>query len=162
VTSDSAVAAGSAGRLVGMAADEPPAPTDDLDAAVRRIGDRWTLLVVDALRAGPRRYGELEADLAGIAPTVLARRLRDLEADGLVTAAPYQDRPVRMAYELTAAGAELAGALDLLRQWGASQRGAGGSGLHHDACGTDLVVRLWCGTCEQVVDDGHASDLHHF
>ena len=111
-----------------MATDPSPAPPDDLDAAVRRIGDRWTLLVVDALRSGPMRYGELESALAGIAPTVLARRLKDLEADGLVTVAPYQDRPVRMAYELTAAGTELAGALDLLRQWGASQRGAGAPG----------------------------------
>ncbi len=144
-----------------MVTDRSPAPPDDLDAAVRRIGDRWTLLVVDALRSGPMRYGELESALAGIAPTVLARRLKDLEADGLVTAAPYQDRPVRMAYELTAAGTELAGALDLLRQWGASQRGAGGPGLHHDACGTDLEVRLWCPTCEQVAEDGQASDLHH-
>jgi DNA-binding HxlR family transcriptional regulator len=135
---------------------------DDLDAAVRRIGDRWTLLVVDALRAGPLRYGELESTLPGIAPTVLARRLRDLETDGLILATPYQSRPVRMSYELTGPGRDLAGALDLLRAWGSTQRGdSGGTGRHHDACGSGLEVRLWCPTCERVVGDGEASDLHH-
>jgi DNA-binding HxlR family transcriptional regulator len=134
---------------------------DDLDAAVRRIGDRWTLLVIDALRDGPRRYGELESALPGIAPTVLAKRLRDLEADALIVATPYQDRPVRMSYELTGAGRDLAGALDLLRAWGATQQGASATGRHHDTCGSDLEVRLWCPTCDRVVDEGESSDLHH-
>jgi DNA-binding HxlR family transcriptional regulator len=140
---------------------DPAAPIDDLDAAVRRIGDRWTLLVVDALRIGPRRYGELESDLPGIAPTVLARRLRDLEADGLIVATPYQDRPVRMSYELTGAGRDLAGALDLLRAWGSTQRGGPAAARHHDACGSDLELRLWCPTCERVVGEDESSDLHH-
>ena len=143
--------------------DTADTPTDDLDSAVRRIGDRWTLLLLDALRTRPLRYGELESALTDIAPTVLARRLRDLESDGLLVATPYQDRPVRMAYELTDAGRDLAGALDLLRHWGSRQRGAatGTVGRHHDTCGSDLEVRMWCPTCERVVDDGESSDLHH-
>lgn len=127
--------------------------SDDLAEALRRVGDRWTLLVVDALRAAPLRYGEIESAVAGIAPNVLARRLRDLESDGLVVATPYQQRPVRMSYELSAAGAELADALEVLRHWGALQRGAG-SGAH-DACGTQLELRRWCPTCRRVVDGSH-------
>lgn len=126
---------------------------DDLAEALRRVGDRWTLLVVDALRTGPLRYGEIESAVSGIAPNVLARRLRDLEAEGLVVATPYQQRPVRMSYGLTAAGAELADALEVLRHWGARQRG-GGSGSH-DVCGTQLELRRWCPTCRRVVDDSH-------
>jgi DNA-binding HxlR family transcriptional regulator len=139
----------------------PARPDDDLDLAARRIADRWTLRVLDALRAGPSRYGELEERLAGIAPTVLARRLRDLEADGLILGVPYQDRPVRLSYELTDDGRQLAGALDLLRQWGASRSGGSGAGLHHETCGTDLELRFWCPTCERVVGDDESGDLHH-
>lgn len=138
-----------------------PDAGDGLDAAARRVGDRWTLRILDALRRGPARYGELEQALAPIAPNVLARRLRDLEADGLITATAYQRRPVRLAYELTDAGHRLAGALDLLRQWGAGRGTGGHTGLHHATCGTEVELRLWCPTCEREVTDRDAEDLHH-
>ena len=48
------------------------------------VGDRWTLLVVRELLDAPRRYGDLLAALAPIATDMLASRLRDLEAHGLV------------------------------------------------------------------------------
>ena len=138
---------------------DAPRPTDDLAEALLRVGDRWSLQVVDALRAGARRYGELESVVRGIAPNVLSKRLRDLEAEGLVVASPYQRRPVRMTYELTEVGRDLAGALDLLRHWGSSLRG--GEPMHHDACGTEVELRLWCPTCERVVTDLDAEGLHH-
>ena len=49
-----------------------------LEEAVSRVGDRWTLLLVDALLAGPRRFGDLQEDLKGIAPNVLSARVRHL------------------------------------------------------------------------------------
>lgn len=132
--------------------------------ATRRIGDRWTLLVVDALLAGPRRFGEIEQDVGGIAPNVLTKRLRQLEADGVVRAVPYSTRPLRMVYELTDAGSELAGALALLASWGQRQRGAGHvasrGGATHRTCGTPLETRLWCPTCDRGVDDLEADELH--
>jgi len=130
-----------------------------IEAAVGRVGDRWTLLVVDALLSGPRRFGELEHDLPGVASNVLAKRLRHLEDEGLVVAEPYSDRPVRMAYRLTATGQELAGALRLLAQWGAAAGGSAdgeASTPGHGTCGTPLEARWWCPTCEQQVDDPHA------
>jgi len=90
-----------------------------LGAALDSVGDRWTLLVVEALLDGSRRFGDLEEALPGIAPNVLSARLRRLEADGLVLAEPYSDRPRRFVYELTASGRALAGALRLLADWGA-------------------------------------------
>ena len=77
---------------------EPAAP---LAYAVERIGDRWTILIVDALMSGPRKFGELEADVTGIAPTVLTKRLRQLDTDGIVVGRPYSERPLRFSYELT-------------------------------------------------------------
>src|SRR5436305_2511523 len=78
-----------------------------LAAALDVIGDRWTLLVVNALMNGPRRFGELQDEVPDIAANILTQRLRRLERDALVVARPYSTRPLRMVYELTAAGAEL-------------------------------------------------------
>src|SRR4051812_46242431 len=101
--------------MVRMSADE----RSPLAEALAAVGDRWTLLIVDALLVGPRRFNDLQQDTNGIAPNILAARLRRLEDDGLVVAAPYSQRPPRFVYELTAAGRELAGALRLLAGWGA-------------------------------------------
>lgn len=142
-----------------------PADLPALDSAAARIGDRWALLLVAALLDGPRRFGELEGDLSGVASNVLAKRLRSLEADGLVVATPYSTRPVRLAYGLTAAGADLADALRLLAQWGSEHPLAGAAAtpasepLHHAACGTAVEARWWCPTCERLVEPADASDL---
>ena len=103
-----------------MASDQPPSP---LAEAAARVGDRWTLLVIEALLTGPLRFGELRERVRGIAPNILAQRLRHLERETLVVATPYSERPRRFAYELTASGRELRGALRLLADWGAQQSG---------------------------------------
>jgi DNA-binding HxlR family transcriptional regulator len=137
---------------------EPPATP--LAAALDSVGDRWTLLLVEALLDGPRRFGDLQEALSGIAPNVLSQRLRRLEGEGLVLAEPYSERPQRFVYELTASGHELAGALRLLSDWGARHRE--GSDLpRHDACGTPVEARWWCSTCERPVDDDETADLHY-
>ena len=129
-----------------------------LDEAVARVGDRWTLLIVQALLGGPRRFNDLAAALPGIAPTVLSQRLKHLEREAVVVSQPYSRRPPRFAYELTASGRELAGALRLLAQWGAERSGEG-DGLRHVACGTPLEARWYCPTCARPVDDDDAGDL---
>jgi DNA-binding HxlR family transcriptional regulator len=128
-----------------------------LAEALAVVGDRWTLLVVAALLDGPRRFGDLQEEVEGIAPNVLSQRLRHLERHALVIARPYSERPVRMAYELSDAGRELAGALRLLAGWGASRSPTGVAPRHH-ACGTPMQARWWCPTCAQVVDDDHGID----
>src|SRR5579862_8108565 len=82
-----------------------------LAEALARVGDRWTLLVVEALLTGPRRFNELLDQLPGIAANILSERLKRLEREGLLVARLYSDRPPRAAYQLTAEGRELAGAL---------------------------------------------------
>src|SRR4029079_2257935 len=90
-----------------------------LDAALERVGDRWSLLVVEALLEGPRRFGELETAVSGIAPNILTDRLRRLEQGRVIASRPYTQRPPRVAYSLTEDGRELAGVLRLLANWGA-------------------------------------------
>jgi DNA-binding HxlR family transcriptional regulator len=131
-----------------------------LAAALDSVGDRWTLLLVEALLDGPRRFGALEEDLGGIASNVLSQRLRRLEGEGLVLAQPYSERPQRYVYELTAAGRELAGALRLLADWGARHRESADP-PRHAACGTPVEARWWCPTCERAVEDEEAGDLHY-
>ena len=130
-----------------------------LDAALARVGDRWSLLVVDALLDGPRRFGELEAAIPGLATNVLSARLRALEREGLVVGVPYSERPPRLEYQVTEAGRELAGALRLLTRWGGRDADEDDAGPHHRACGTALEARWWCPTCERMVeqtgDEGH-------
>ena len=127
-----------------------------LARAAEVVGDRWSLLVVARLLPGPRRFGELLADLDGLAPNILARRLARLEGEGLVVGEPYSTRPVRHAYRLTARGAELAGTLRMLAGWAVPDQGAPGEGpalAVHDTCGTPLEARWFCGTCDRVVED---------
>src|SRR5258708_26595450 len=102
---------------------DPADVADGLPLALARVGDRWTLQVVNALLVGPRRFNELSDALDGIAPNVLSQRLRQLEADQLVVAEAYSTRPVRFSYHLTETGAALAGALRFLTHWGAEQGG---------------------------------------
>ena len=130
-----------------------------LDRALAQVGDRWTLLVVHALLDGPKRFGELSDALPGIAPNILSQRLKHLERAGVLVTELYSTRPPRVAYELSAAGRELAGALELLAQWGAG-RGGEGEARAHAACGTALEPRWWCPTCERHVDDAEGDDLH--
>jgi DNA-binding HxlR family transcriptional regulator len=142
--------------MQAMATDPTP-----LDRALTRVGDRWTLLVVEALLGGPRRFGELSEALPGIAPNILTARLRKLETDRLIVSAPYSTRPVRHQYELTGDGRELAGALAVLGSW-AARVDALPSATYHDACGTTLELRPWCPTCGLVVDESDADDLDRF
>src|SRR5579859_1203864 len=125
---------------------EPTADHSALADALETIGDRWTLLLIAALLDGPRRFGDLQGALPGIAPNILTQRLRQLERDALVVSRPYSERPPRVVYELSAAGQELAGVMRLLASWGV--RHAGGE-VRHSVCGTPMEARWWCPTCEQ-------------
>jgi DNA-binding HxlR family transcriptional regulator len=131
-----------------------------LGSALDSVGDRWTLLVVEALLDGSRRFGDLETALPGIASNILSARLRSLEAEGLVVAEPYSERPRRFVYELTASGRELAGVLRLLASWGA-RHGDQADPPRHEACGTPVEACWWCPTCELPVEAEQADQLHY-
>jgi DNA-binding HxlR family transcriptional regulator len=135
--------------------DRPRLP---LEAALDRVGDRWSLLVVEALLDGPRRFGELGEILPGIAANILTDRLRRLERAGILRSSPYQERPTRLAYELTADGRALASALRLLADWGA-RRSDDVEPLRHATCGTPLEARYFCPTCASLVDPGEAAEV---
>jgi DNA-binding HxlR family transcriptional regulator len=134
------------------AATHEPSP---LEAALERVGDRWSLLLVEALLDGPRRFNELGDAVSGIAPNILTDRLRRLERERIVVATPYQQRPPRMSYALTADGHDLASALRMLADWGARGR-PDAEPTRHGRCGTPLETRWYCPTCEITVEHPEA------
>ncbi len=137
------------------------APVSALESALDRVGDRWSLLIVDALLERPRRFGELREAMPSIAPNILTDRLRRLERERILVAAPYSTRPPRMEYTLTGDGRDLASALRLLADWGT--RRTGGEPLRHDRCGTPLEARWFCPTCGLAVSDAEigAEETRH-
>jgi DNA-binding HxlR family transcriptional regulator len=122
-----------------------------LSEALEAIGDRWSLAVIANLLEGPLRFGELQERLPAISPNVLSQRLRALQQSGLLLSTPYSHRPLRCLYELTSAGAELAGPLRLLDDWGARRAGADDEPPRHAACETALELRWYCPACEEPV-----------
>ncbi|MEV5433106.1 winged helix-turn-helix transcriptional regulator [Streptomyces sp. NPDC052701] len=87
------------------------------------VGDRWTLLIVRELLAGPRRYTDLHADLPGVSTDVLASRLRDMERDGLATRRRLPPPGAAHVYELTSRGRQLLPVLQALGAWGQAELG---------------------------------------
>jgi DNA-binding HxlR family transcriptional regulator len=82
------------------------------------VGERWALLIVRELLAGPKRYTDLQAGLPGIGPNVLAERLRRLEQAGVVRKRRLPPPAASTVYELTERGAELRAVLNALFDWG--------------------------------------------
>lgn len=100
--------------------------------ALDLVGDRWSLLVVRELSAGPRRYSDLFADLPGISTDMLATRLKGLERDGVII---HRRNGMRSSYELTDTGRALRPVLDALAAWGTPLLG--------DRKPTDAVRAHW-------------------
>jgi len=82
------------------------------------VGDKWSLLVVRDLIRGNETYNALLDSPERIPTNILAERLKRLEKAGIITKAPYQQRPVRYSYTLTKRGCDLGDILLALVRWG--------------------------------------------
>ncbi len=125
-------AAGKAGRGKKSAVKGAAGPKKAPSAPVRRsyrqycglakaldaLGERWTLLIARDLMLGPRRYGDILKGLEGMTTNLLAARLRDMEAGGLIAREKSAGTPRGSAYVLTEAGRELEPVLLALGKWG--------------------------------------------
>ncbi|MDJ0383903.1 helix-turn-helix domain-containing protein [Streptomyces sp. G-G2] len=89
-----------------------------IDAAMDIIGGKWKVLILWALGEAPHRFGALRRTIPGVTEKVLSAQLRELEADGIVHRAAYDEVPPRVEYSLTPLGAELNEALAPLGAWG--------------------------------------------
>ena len=82
------------------------------------LGDKWTLLVVRDMFLGKKTYGEFLASPEGIPTNILADRLKRLEQHGIIDKTPYQQSPVRYAYQLTSKGEQLSAVIKAIIKWG--------------------------------------------
>lgn len=89
-----------------------------LARALDVVGDRWAMLVMRELVFAPKRFTDLQARLDGIAPNLLSRRLKELEAAGLVTRRRLNPPAATTVYELTSTGRTLEPAMLELARWG--------------------------------------------
>jgi DNA-binding HxlR family transcriptional regulator len=84
---------------------------------VELIGRRWTGVVVRAMLAGAARYSDIRAAVPDLSDKMLAERLKELEAEGVVTRAVVPSTPVRVEYHLTEKGRALDAAVAAVAAW---------------------------------------------
>jgi len=130
-------------------------PVCSIAATLDVIGDRWSLLILRDVFRGARRFSEIQTDL-GIAKNLLSDRLSSLVDHGVLERAPYQDRPLRHEYRLTAKGADLSTALIALMGWGDRWYATEGAPtvLVHERCGEPLEQAVRCPHCDETVSPG--------
>ena len=88
-----------------------------ISTLLSRIGDKWTVLVVQTLGEGPRRFNELRREIPSVSQRMLTLTLRNLERDGLVNRTVTPSIPPRVDYELTDLGHSLLKPVTALTQW---------------------------------------------
>jgi len=93
---------------------EQPCPIRDV---LDRIGDQWSLLALEALEAGPKRFNVLMRELGDISKQMLSRTLRKLEQEGYVHRTVFAEVPPRVEYTLTAQGHSLLQPMKQLVAW---------------------------------------------
>src|SRR2546421_182431 len=120
-----------------------------LARALDVAGDRWTLLIVRELVAGPRRFTDLIEGLPGVSRKLLAERLRALENDSIIARHELPPPAARQVYELTDDGRDLAGAMAPLIAWGARRIG--------ERQATDSFHPRWAGLAMTVLGDREAA-----
>ena len=95
-----------------------------ISSLLQRIGDKWSVLVVSTLGAGPKRFNELRREIPSVSQRMLTLTLRNLERDGLVSRTVTPSIPPRVDYELTPLGRSLEGPIGQLQQWALDNVGA--------------------------------------
>jgi len=88
-----------------------------ISTLLSRIGDKWTVLVVQTLKEGPRRFNELRREIPSVSQRMLTLTLRNLERDGLVNRTVTPSIPPRVDYELTQLGKSLQKPICELAAW---------------------------------------------
>jgi DNA-binding HxlR family transcriptional regulator len=99
-----------------------PGDCKAISDVLSRVGDKWTVLVVNTLGRGPQRFNELRRAIGSISQRMLTLTLRALERDGLVTRTVFPTVPPRVDYELTTLGRSLLEPITALGTWAVRNR----------------------------------------
>ena len=82
-----------------------------------RVGDKWSTLILLALKDGPKRFGVLRREIEDISQRMLTETLRNLQRDGFISRTVFPTTPPQVEYALTALGESLQGTLGVLAEW---------------------------------------------
>jgi DNA-binding HxlR family transcriptional regulator len=105
--------------------EDPQSPVcQTISGLLQRIGDKWSLLVVQMLGRGSLRFNELRRAIPAVSQRMLTLTLRNLERDGLVNRTVTPTIPPRVDYELTELGHSLQKPICGLVQWAVDHEGA--------------------------------------
>jgi DNA-binding HxlR family transcriptional regulator len=104
-------------KLTEKKADEGLSRCRHVLPILARIGDKWTVLVIVALRNGPCRFNELKRNVNGISQQMLTRTLKALERDGMVIRTTFSTAPPQVRYELSPLGKSLSVPVFTLGKW---------------------------------------------
>ena len=96
---------------------EPEEECQAISQTLARIGDKWTVLVVELLAGRPMRFNEIRRTIGNISQRMLTLTLRELERDGLVTRTVFPTIPPRVEYQLTKLGRTLREPLIAVAEW---------------------------------------------
>ena len=88
-----------------------------ISTLLSRIGDKWTVLVVQTLGSGSKRFNELRREIPSVSQRMLTLTLRNLERDGIVSRTVTPTIPPRVDYELTDLGRSLQKPITALAEW---------------------------------------------
>ena len=107
-----------------MPAEAGKLPACPVETTLMLISDKWKVLILRDLMAGPRRFGELKRSVGNVSQKVLTSQLRQMEESGLLTRTVYAEVPPRVEYTLTELGKSLKPILDALWNWGEEYKAA--------------------------------------
>jgi len=93
-------------------------PACPVATTVRLIGNKWKLLILRNLFAGPNRFGELRKTIPGISQKVLTYNLRSMEKDGIVIRTVFPEVPPRVEYKLSELGDTMRPIISAMELWG--------------------------------------------
>lgn len=93
-------------------------PSCPIRTTLELLGGKWRLLLIDALREGPLRFGEIKAQLPSLSEKVLAQELAIMAENHLIVRRQYEEHPPRVEYALTDWGREALPLLGAMREFG--------------------------------------------
>ena len=100
-----------------------------VELTVDVVGGKWRVVILARLKEGVHRYGELRRRMPHVSEKMLVQRLRELEADGLVSRHDHGTVPPHVEYRLTEEGVSLAPVLQALYDWGAARAARTGTSV---------------------------------
>lgn len=88
------------------------------ELAAELLCKRWTGLIIRVLMGGPKRFKDVKEQIQGMSDKMLAERMKELEAAGVLTRNVYPETPVRIEYELTDMGRDMKKVIEEIQAWG--------------------------------------------